>query len=150
MIRPTRTPMVKAGLLFNYAFVLQGWTGNLGVGWNTPAWTLSCEFFFYLFFPLLFVLLRDASRRSLAFILPAAIIVPVLLSHAGVPWTWLPLHGISRALSPVQLLRARSLSNRLTCGSGAGWPTESLLRPRHVRCGRSGRLPALRRRLPAW
>ncbi|MDQ1473943.1 MAG: hypothetical protein QOJ99_5423 [Bryobacterales bacterium] len=95
MMRPTRTSSVKAGLLFNYAFVLQGWTGNLGVGWNTPAWTLSCEFFFYLFFPLLFIWLRDASKRTLAVVLAAALVAPVLLAHAGVPWTWKPVHHLA-------------------------------------------------------
>ena len=35
-------PGRKAALLTDYVLVLQGWTGGLGVGWNTPAWSLSC------------------------------------------------------------------------------------------------------------
>lgn len=95
LMRPTRTLALKAGLLAIYAFVLQGWTGNLGVGWNTPAWSLSCEFFFYLFFPLLFVWLRDAGRKTIAAVFAAALVTPVLLAHAGVPWTWKPIHHMA-------------------------------------------------------
>lgn len=95
MLRPTRTPIVKAGLLLNYALVLQGWTGNLGVGWNTPAWTLSCEFFFYLFFPLLFIWLRDAGKGTLTIVMISSIALPTMLAHADVPVTWKPLHHMA-------------------------------------------------------
>ncbi|MES1258095.1 MAG: acyltransferase [Acidobacteriota bacterium] len=95
MMRTTRTLALKSGLLFDYAFVLQGWYGNLGVGWNTPAWTLSCEFFFYLLFPAVFLLLRDAGRLMLGAVLALAVVTPVLLAHAGVPWTWKPIYHFS-------------------------------------------------------
>lgn len=32
--------------------LLQGWSPNLATFWNTPAWTMSTEAFFYLIFPL--------------------------------------------------------------------------------------------------
>lgn len=35
-----------------YATLLQGWLGPIPVNWNTPAWSLSCEMFFYMAFPL--------------------------------------------------------------------------------------------------
>ncbi len=92
MMRPTRTPGHKATLLVQYAFVLQGWFGDLGVGWNTPAWTLSCEFFFYLFFPLLFLWLRNAGKTTQFTVLAVSVVTPVILAHAGVPWTWKPLY----------------------------------------------------------
>ena len=95
MLRPGRSGAEKAGLLLNYGFLLQGWTGGLGVGWNTPAWSLSCEFFFYLFFPLLLLWLRKAGGPTISTILTVALVTPVVLAHADVPWTWKPIHHFS-------------------------------------------------------
>jgi peptidoglycan/LPS O-acetylase OafA/YrhL len=95
MLKPGKSAAIKAGLLLNYGLVLQGWTGGLGVGWNTPAWTLSCEFFFYLFFPLLLIGLRRASRMTVAAALVAALVTPVLMAHSNVPWQWTPVHHLA-------------------------------------------------------
>jgi peptidoglycan/LPS O-acetylase OafA/YrhL len=92
MMRPTRTVAHKTGLLVNYALVLQGWFGNLGVGWNTPAWTLTCEFFFYLSFPLVFPWLGRAGRKTQFAVLAVSLAMPVVFDHAGVPWHWKPLY----------------------------------------------------------
>jgi len=88
-------PGRKAALLTDYVFVLQGWNESLGVGWNTPAWSLSCEFFFYLLFPLVFPLLRNAGRRTVTLVLAASIVTPILLAHADVPWSWKPIYSFS-------------------------------------------------------
>jgi peptidoglycan/LPS O-acetylase OafA/YrhL len=95
MLKPGKSAAIKAGLLLNYGLVLQGWTGGLGVGWNTPAWTLSCEFFFYLFFPLLLIGLRRASRMTVAGALVAVFVTPVLMAHSNVPWQWQPVHHLA-------------------------------------------------------
>jgi len=95
MLAPGRTSAEKAGLLFDYAFVLQGWTGSLGVGWNTPAWSLSCEFFFYLCFPAILIGLRRAGRLAVSGVFAASLVVPVLLAHSNVPWSWKPIHHLS-------------------------------------------------------
>jgi peptidoglycan/LPS O-acetylase OafA/YrhL len=95
LARPGRTFTGKAALLFDYGFVLQGWNGGLGVGWNTPAWSLSCEIFFYLLFPLLLTGMRSAGWRTAFAVLAAAFVIPVLLAHAQVPWSWKPVHHLS-------------------------------------------------------
>lgn len=50
----------KGWLVAMHLTLMQGWfVGHYRAGWNTPAWTLSCELFFYLMFPLLILLLKD-------------------------------------------------------------------------------------------
>ena len=92
--QPGRTIYQKAVLLGDYGFVLLGWMGSLNVGWNTPAWSLTCEIFFYLCFPLLFLWLRNAGLLKLLGALALAIVVPVLLANAHVPPYWKPIHHL--------------------------------------------------------
>jgi peptidoglycan/LPS O-acetylase OafA/YrhL len=94
MLKPGRTAAQKSVLLADYAFVLQGWTGSLGVGWNTPAWSLSCEFFFYLAFPLLLPAIRRARGYAVAGVSVLCLVAPVLLAHSNVPWEWKPVHHL--------------------------------------------------------
>jgi peptidoglycan/LPS O-acetylase OafA/YrhL len=95
VVKPGRTAGQKISVLADYAFVLQGWTGSLGVGWNTPAWSLSCEFFFYLCFPLLFLWLGRGGMRRILITLAAALVWPILLAHWGVPGVWKPIHHLA-------------------------------------------------------
>ena len=56
------------------------WGANLAL--NTPAWSLGCEFFFYLLFPFLFVALsrvQPAARRVIAVV---CIVVPLAIAAA--------------------------------------------------------------------
>ena len=69
---------LRLSLLFNYGLVLQGWTGHMPVQWNTPAWSLSCELFFYLCFPLALLLLKSAGRRGTLVIAGAGFAFPAL------------------------------------------------------------------------
>ncbi len=80
----TRVPG-KAWLLADYGLLLQGWTGTLPVHWNTPAWSLSCEVFFYLCFPLAAVPLVRAGWRTVAGALLGACLLPTVLLRLGVP-----------------------------------------------------------------
>ncbi len=95
----------KATVLTNYAFVLQGWTGSLNVGWNTPAWSLSCEFFFYLCFPLLFLWLGRGGLLRVLPTLAVCFVAPILLSRAGVPPVWKPIHHLSDFVAGIATAR---------------------------------------------
>ncbi len=55
-----RTPG-KAGYLAAHLLLVQAWLGAIPVNWNTPAWSLSCEMFFYAIFPCAALLI---SRRA--------------------------------------------------------------------------------------
>jgi peptidoglycan/LPS O-acetylase OafA/YrhL len=101
LAKPGRTFAQKAALLGDYGFVLMGWMGSLSVGWNTPAWSLSCEIFFYLCFPLLFILLRKESLPRLLAAFGVSLAVPIFLQHAGVPAVWKPIHHLSDFLAGI-------------------------------------------------
>ncbi len=100
-LKPGRSIGQKAAVLGDYALLLQGWTGSLAVGWNTPAWSLSCEFFFYLCFPLLFLWLRRGGLARTLTALAGSLVVPILLAHAGVPAEWKPVHHLSDFLAGI-------------------------------------------------
>ena len=109
MLTPGRTVMQKAGLLLDYAFLLQGWKPNPQVGWNTPAWSLSCEFFFYLCFPLLFAFLGNAKWRTISLTLGVCVIAPVVMAHTGVPWHLKPIIHLSDFVAGIVTARIFAL-----------------------------------------
>ena len=79
-------------VLANYGFVLQGWAGPAVVQWNTPAWSLSCELFFYACFPLLLLVIRKVRWPLL---IALSLIAAVLLPHTGIPPAWKPVLHLS-------------------------------------------------------
>lgn len=65
--------------------MLQGWSPSLSTFWNTPAWTMSTEAFFYVIFPVV-ILLRRPERLSrlllwMACLWGAAMVLPALYLH---------------------------------------------------------------------
>jgi peptidoglycan/LPS O-acetylase OafA/YrhL len=84
----------KAAQLTIYGLALQGWT-TPAVYWNTPAWSLSCELFFYLCFPLVALSLRNRSPIKTLTVLAGAISLPMLLARMGAPATWKPVHHLA-------------------------------------------------------
>ena len=111
-IAADRTP-AKGPLLAAHGFLLQGWLGRLPVNWNTPAWSLSCEIFFYLSFPLAAAALTRAGwPRTLAVAGLACCLTRVLWA-AGLPDSVKPLVHFSDFLMGIaasrifDLLRAR-------------------------------------------
>jgi peptidoglycan/LPS O-acetylase OafA/YrhL len=117
----------KAAVLVDYVFLLQGWTGSLGVGWNTPAWSLSCEFFFYLSFPLVFLWLRGGGLMRTLAALTASFVVPIVLAHAGVPNQWKPIHHLSDFVAGIAAARIYGAIARST--SSPRWLGFSLYLP---------------------
>jgi len=82
----------RTSLLADYGLVLQGWTGALGVGWNTPAWSLSCELFFYLCFPALLMYFGKRTWPRIAAAAVISIALPIALAQLHVPSWWKPFY----------------------------------------------------------
>jgi peptidoglycan/LPS O-acetylase OafA/YrhL len=110
----------QASAILDYGFVLQGWIASPKVHWNTPAWSLSCEFFFYLCFPMLAFLLRRSSKLKLLAAALAAMTVPVVLARFGMPAAWKPLYhmgdflfGIAAAGTYEMIVRSKTSLARM-------------------------------------
>uniref|UniRef100_E6PYD3 Putative Acyltransferase family protein n=1 Tax=mine drainage metagenome TaxID=410659 RepID=E6PYD3_9ZZZZ len=56
-------PMFWTGIVLT-PLLLQGWVPALATFWNTPAWTMSAESFYYLIFPWLVSRPKPVSRRG--------------------------------------------------------------------------------------
>jgi peptidoglycan/LPS O-acetylase OafA/YrhL len=67
--------------------LLQGWHPALSTFWNTPAWTMSTEAFFYLLFPWLITRRRPRQTRTMLLIL-----VSVWLCSLILPGLYMYLH----------------------------------------------------------
>ncbi len=91
LVSPATGSGGKMATVATYGLVLQGWMQSPGAGWNTPAWSLSCEFFFYLFLPPLLIWLGKGSRVRLWTLTAVALILPVLLRRSGMPMSWKPI-----------------------------------------------------------
>jgi len=114
LMKPATVP--KAPVLTSYLFVLQGWEQAV-VHWNTPAWSLSCEFFFYLCFPLLALCLRRQSGITMLLAVGAAILLPLALARTGVPDYWKPFTHLADFLLGIA---AAGFFDRVA-RRGSGW-----------------------------
>jgi peptidoglycan/LPS O-acetylase OafA/YrhL len=99
----------RATAIASYVLLLQGWTGRLAFHWNTPAWSLSCEMFFYLCFPLAAVWLGRAGRRVTLSVAALTCVLPAALLGLGIPEMWKPLIHLSDFLMGVVAARAYDL-----------------------------------------
>ncbi|MFD9688957.1 acyltransferase family protein [Kitasatospora sp. NPDC059146] len=96
--------------------LIQDWVpdADLYTGFNTPAWSISCEAFFYALFPVLIVAARRIPVRQLQIVWPllAAAILVMPLASTLVPgpvlFDWLPVNENSLwfiyVFPPVRLL----------------------------------------------
>ena len=99
-----RTPG-KGPLLAAHGLLVQGWMGSLPVNWNTPAWSLSCEIFFYLLFPLAAVgVLRKGWKGAAAVAAGTCVLTRVMLA-CGVPDPVKPLIHLSDFLMGIAAAR---------------------------------------------
>jgi peptidoglycan/LPS O-acetylase OafA/YrhL len=69
-----KTTAVFGGLGLTFA---QSWVPGAAQYWNTPAWSLSCEAFFYLCFPAIFLYVLTMKRRALLIALLGLVVVNV-------------------------------------------------------------------------
>jgi peptidoglycan/LPS O-acetylase OafA/YrhL len=78
-----RTPG-KAAYFAAYATLTQAWLGPIPVGWNTPAWSLSCELFFYALFPLSALLVGRVSWRNVILVAAGACCLTRVMWAVGI------------------------------------------------------------------
>jgi peptidoglycan/LPS O-acetylase OafA/YrhL len=120
-IAADRAP-AKARLLSAHAVLVQGWFGSLPVNWNTPAWSLSCEAFFYALFPLAAVCIcRGGWWRTLA-VAAAACCLTRVLWRIGVSDGTKPLIHLADFLMGVAAARAFSLGGWKISGAWLSLP----------------------------
>jgi peptidoglycan/LPS O-acetylase OafA/YrhL len=99
----------KAELVAAYALLLQGWLGHLPVSWNTPAWALSCELFFYLLFPLAAIWMRGAGWPKVATVALATCFLTHVMWGVGIPDDIKPLIHLADFLMGIAAARAYDL-----------------------------------------
>jgi peptidoglycan/LPS O-acetylase OafA/YrhL len=108
----------KWGYLGVYVALIQGWLGTIPANWNTPAWSLSCEMFFYTLFPAMGAFLGRRARWS--WVALAAAVACVL---TRVMWAM----GISDSVKPLVHLGdflmgiAAACAFELVQGKVRGW-----------------------------
>ena len=107
-IAADRTPG-KARFVAAHGLLVQGWLGHIPVNWNTPAWSLSCEIFFYLSFPLAAALVGRAGWRGTVAMAAAACCLSRVLWAAGVPDEMKPLIHLADFLMGIAAAQAYSL-----------------------------------------
>lgn len=110
-IAEDRTPG-KAPLVAAHGLLLQGWLGPLPVNWNTPAWSLSCEMFFYLAFPLAALWVRRANWSHTIAVAIFACCLTRLMWRAGVSDGIKPLVHLSDFLMGIAAACAYGLLTR--------------------------------------
>jgi peptidoglycan/LPS O-acetylase OafA/YrhL len=108
----------RAGYLAAHLTLTQAWLGAIPVQWNTPAWSLSCEMFFYAVFPVLGAFLVRRARWP--WVVAAAAVACVLtrvMWAVGIPDEIKPLVHLSDFLMGI----AAACAFELVQGKVRGW-----------------------------
>ncbi len=100
----------KGWLVAMHLTLLQAWfVGQYTAGWNTPAWSLSCEMFFYLVFPLLVVGWRGRRWGSTLATAALACVLTQILWAFGVSDQLKPVVHLADFLMGIAVARALEL-----------------------------------------
>ena len=102
----------KAGYLAAHLLLVQAWLGAIPVNWNTPAWSLSCEMFFYAMFPCAALFIRRANWRLVALAAGVAVILTRVMWAAGVSDNIKPLVHLADFLMGIAAACAFGLLER--------------------------------------
>ena len=102
----------KAAYVAAHLFLVQAWLGAIPVNWNTPAWSLSCEMFFYAVFPLAARFVWRANWRSVAVSAAIACCLTRVMWAAGVSDSVKPLVHLSDFLMGIAAACAYDLLQR--------------------------------------
>jgi peptidoglycan/LPS O-acetylase OafA/YrhL len=113
---PAKTPLVAA-----HGLLLQGWLGHIPVNWNTPAWSLSCEMFFYVSFPLAAMLVLRAGWRQTIAVAIAACSMTRVLWACGVSDEIKPIVHLSDFLMGVAAARVYDLLGQRDRPRSGAW-----------------------------
>ena len=120
-IAADRTPG-KTAYATAHGLLVQAWLGPIPVNWNTPAWSLSCEMFFYLMFPLLaWLLVPRASWRVVGTAAIVACCLTRVLWAAGVSDDIKPLVHLSDFLMGIAAACAFDLLQRWPRVPAGAW-----------------------------
>lgn len=119
-IAADQTPR-KMRYVAEYLLLLQGWFGNTPVHWNTPAWTLSCEMFFYLAFPFLGAPVAKAGWRGTLAAAAAAICLTRVMLAMGAPDELKPVIHLSDFLMGIAASRAYDLRRAAGTAPRGSW-----------------------------
>ena len=111
----------KAPLVAVHGLLLQGWLGHLPVSWNTPAWTLSCEAFFYFTFPLFAMIVPRANWRATLGIAAASCLLTRLMWAVGISNEIKPLIHLSDFLMGIAAARIFELLSERNVRPRGAW-----------------------------
>jgi len=113
---PRKVPLVAA-----HGLLIQGWLGHLPVSWNTPAWSLSCEMFFYLLFPLAAVWMQGAGWRKTLAVAAAACCLTHIMWGMGISDEIKPLIHMADFLMGIAASCAYDLLSRSPRRPAGAW-----------------------------
>jgi peptidoglycan/LPS O-acetylase OafA/YrhL len=112
----------KGWLVAMHLTLTQGWwVGHYTAGWNTPAWSLSCEVFFYMIFPLLVIPMKS---RGWAWTIGASLLACVMTQamwFIGISDQLKPIIHVSDFLIGIAVARAFDLLTEHGAAPAGKW-----------------------------